>query len=86
MIHHSQKLEHSLLTSGIAQSGVVDYQVGVDLPVVAPDEEPFGSRVVLLNNLDPRHESLNADLVVGVLGQKQLSRQLNLCGLSAEIA
>ena len=86
VVHHSKELKHSLLPSGVGQAGVADHEVGIDLSVVASNVESPGGRVVLLNDLDLRHEPLDADVVVRVFGQQELARQLHLGCLAAEVA
>ena len=50
-----------------------------------PDVKPPGSGVVFLHNLHPRHEPLDVDLVVSVLGKEKLPGQFHLGCLAAEI-
>ena len=48
------------------------------LAIVAPDEESARSRVVLLHDLDSRHEAGYPHIVVALFGQQELARQLHL--------
>lgn len=55
-VEEAEKLQDPLLPARLGQTGVVHHQVGVDLPVVAPDVEAASSRVVFLNYFHPGHE------------------------------
>ena len=66
MVHHTKNLKKPFLSSRVRKTGIADNQVRVDLSVVASDVKPPGGRVVLLDNLDLGHESLDANVVVGV--------------------
>ena len=47
VVEHPQKLQHSLLSSGVSKAGVVDDKVGVDLAVVPADVESSGQQCVM---------------------------------------
>ena len=47
VVEHPQKLQHSLLSSGISKAGVVDDKVGVDLAVVPADVESSGEEHII---------------------------------------
>ena len=47
VVEHPQKLQHSLLSSGISKAGVVDDKVGVDLAVVPADVESSGEQDIM---------------------------------------
>ena len=68
MVKHPEKLQDSLLPPGVCQAAVIDHQVGIDLAIVATDEETAGGSTVLVTDLDSWHESLqNISLVMDVL-------------------
>ena len=46
------------------QTRVIDDQVRINFAIVTSDIEPSGSGIVLLDNFNPGHESLDADLIV----------------------
>ena len=71
VVEHAQQLQHALLAPRVAQAGVVDHQVRVDLAVVAADVQPPRRRVVLLHDLDARQEARDAHVVVRVLTENQ---------------
>ena len=70
VIHHSEQLKDSLFTTSVCQAGIADDQVRIDLSVVASNVESSRGRVVFLDDLDLRHEPLDADLVVGVFWEE----------------
>ena len=47
VVEHPQKLQHSLLSSGVGKARVVDDEVGVDLAVVSADVESSGEQFVM---------------------------------------
>ena len=47
VVEHPQKLQHSLLSSGVSKARVVDDKVGVDLAVVPTDVESSGEQFVM---------------------------------------
>ena len=47
VVEHPQKLQHSLLSSGVGKARVVDDKVGVDLAVVPADVESSGEQFVM---------------------------------------
>lgn len=51
VVEHPQKLQHSLLSSGVGKAGVVDDKVGVDLAVVPADVESSGEQYVMSYHL-----------------------------------
>lgn len=55
-VEQAQQLQHPLLSARLRQTRVVHDQVGVNLAVVAPDVQPPGRRVVLLNDLHSGHK------------------------------
>ena len=65
VVEHPKELQHPLLPPRVRQAGVVDHEVRVDLAVVAADVEAARSRVVLLHDLDARHEALDVHLWEG---------------------
>ena len=46
VVEHPQKLQHSLLSSGVSKARVVDDKVGVDFAVVPADVESSGEKYV----------------------------------------
>ena len=51
VVEHPQKLQHSLLSSGISKARVVDDKVGVDLAVVPANVESSGEKYVMSYHL-----------------------------------
>ena len=51
VVEHPQKLQHSLLSSGVSEARVVDDKVGVDLAVVPADVESSGEQYVMSYHL-----------------------------------
>ena len=47
VVEHPQKLQHSLLSSGVSKARVVDDKIGVDLAVVPADVESSGEQFVM---------------------------------------
>ena len=47
VVEHPQKLQHSLLSSRVGKTRVVDDKVGVDLAVVPADVESSGEKYVM---------------------------------------
>ena len=51
VVEHPQKLQHSLLSSRVSKTRVVDDKVGVDLAVVPADVESSGEQDIMSYHL-----------------------------------
>ena len=51
VVEHPQKLQHSLLSSGISKARVVDDKVGVDFAIVSANVESSGKQYVMTHEL-----------------------------------
>lgn len=77
VVQHTQQLQDSFLSAGIAQAGVVNYQIRVDLTVGSTDVQPPGSCVMLLDDVHSWHESRYPNVIVRMFGQQKFSRQFD---------
>lgn len=81
-------MKNSLFPSRFRHARIVHYQVWIDLAIITPDVKAPSRKVVLLNELNPRHKASDPNIVWTMrveLGHQKLARKLHFCCRGREI-